>query len=380
MLCNCYEREYLHSISFVFGISYIYNDSRAKSNHLKVPMPVVDSYLGKPMLSLTDSPTTLEENLTQRPGVGIVALITHPSGGTRDPHALLNETAHQLHDRPLTDFDQSRTYNTYDGQNQAQGLDWYRIDFPQPVTFNCIELTMGIPYRDGGWRTSLNVEVRDQAGAWVPVANLGITPDYQFADSRLGRRPYETYALTFDEVTTQALRLIGRPGGIAQFTSLGQLAAYRRNLSLWNPTNLPAPPVPYLYQQIAPQTVWDMSDHLAKLTGLAVGFPLIENYLDEQRYQRLWQRVRHNYEGEPNLWFLVGEAIGWDAWRRLSVGVAGKHLIAPGEPYVRLSFYNMLAGAVAPAIVDGHVHGEMTTRSVILKDTLLRAQLEEPAL
>lgn len=311
-----------------------------------------------------------EENLVLRQHVRITASVPHPTGGgARDPCVLLNETAHCLGGRPLFDFDQSRTYNTYDGQNQTNDRDWYAIEFPQAATCNCIELTMGMPYRDGGWWTSLDIEARADTGEWYAVENLAITPPYNFDDTRCERRPYETYALTFNALTTKAVRLAGCPGGLAQFTSLARLSAYHRDLSHWNPTSLPDPPVPYIFRLISPQTIWDLSENLAKLTGLVVVFPLMENYLDEQRYQRLWQRIRRNYQGEPDLGFLLGESIGWEAWRRIGAAVIVDHPIAPGDPHIRLSFYNTLASAVAPVVIDGQVLGEMTTRSVILKDT-----------
>ncbi len=143
------------------------------------------------------------------------------------PKVLLNDIAHRLDGRPLRDFLGSRCYDTYDGQNQTSGLDWYALEFAAPYTVNCVEITMGLPYRDGSWWTSLAVEYRMDADmGWQPVVNLAITPPYDFADRRGARRPFETYALTFDAVTVQAIRVIGRPGGVAQFTALARLAVY----------------------------------------------------------------------------------------------------------------------------------------------------------
>jgi hypothetical protein len=170
-----------------------------------------------------------EDNLALHPNVQIEVSLCHPTGGAaRDPRILLNERAHRLDNRPLSEFAQQHTYDTYDGQNQAAQPDWYKLDFNQPVTFNCIELTMGLPYRDGGWWLSLNVEIyqRDQ---WRQVEALSITPPYNFDNHRGERRPYQTYMLNFREVTGQVVRLIGQPGGLAQFTSLARLAVYHRD-------------------------------------------------------------------------------------------------------------------------------------------------------
>ncbi len=235
--------------------------------------------------------------------------------------------------------------------------------------FNCIEMTMGLPYRDGGWWTSLAVEVRAAGsdGIWERLNGLRIMPPYSFADSRVGRLPYETYALTFGEITTVAVRVIGRPGGSAQFTALGRLAVYHRDLSRWNPADLGSPPVPYIFRLISPHIVWDLSEYLVKLTGLIMSIPLMEYYLDASRYGQFWQRISRNYQGEPELWYLVGDSIGWTAWRRINMAEDGAERIAPAEPHVRTIFHHTLASAVAPIVVDGQVLAEMRTRPVLLK-------------
>jgi len=317
----------------------------------------------------TDSPCQDEENLALRPNVEITVSVPNSIGCcARDPRVLLNETAHRLNGRPLAEFAQSRTHDTYDGQNQAAGPDWYAIEFPQPVTFNCIEVTMGFPYRDGGWWTSLHAETRAEDGeTWQRVENLEIAPPYTLDDTRYGRRPYETYALTFSAVTAPAVRVIGRPGGLAQFTSLGRLAVYHRDLSRWNPACLPDPPLPYIFHLIFPRTIFDMSESLVRLTGLRIRFPFMEYYLDQDRQKRLWQRIRKNYEGEPELWFLVGETMGWDIWERAGSAVSGTRSGDISRPYIRLSFHDTVATAVAPIRVEDQTLGEMTTHPVILE-------------
>ncbi|MBI5670402.1 MAG: hypothetical protein HZC41_20605 [Chloroflexi bacterium] len=85
-------------------------------------------------------------------------------------------------------------------------------------------MTKECPNRDGGWWTTLTVEWLDERERWQPVEALAITPPYNFRDVPYGRRPYGTHALTFSPVTARAVRLIGTPGGLAQFTSLAYLA------------------------------------------------------------------------------------------------------------------------------------------------------------
>jgi AraC-like DNA-binding protein len=311
-----------------------------------------------------------DENLTQRPGVRVEASVTQTTGrAAHDPAVLLTDPPQHLDGQPLLAFlnYRSKTYDTYDGHNLASGPDWYAVHFSEAVTANCIEITMECPNRDGGWWTSLGVEYQDTAsGGWQPVSGFEITPPYNFADTPQGRRPYETHALTFNEVETRAVRVIGQPGGLAQFTSLAHLAVYNRDLTRWNPASLPVPPVPYIFRLIPPHTIWDLSESMVKLTGLAVNVAYMDHYLDPARYERWWKRISRNYQGEPELWQLLGMSIGWDTWNRLENPDAGT--IIHREPHVLIGFHNTIGRAVAPIIVDQQVQGEMTSHQVIISD------------
>ncbi len=312
-----------------------------------------------------------EVNLALKPDVRIMVSIAAPiGGGSRDPRILLNNSAHELDGHPLSDFDQSRTYDTYHGQNQVDGTDWYALEFTQSTVFNCIEMTMGLFYPDGGWWKTLFVEVIKHRGdEWQLVDNFDITPSYNFNDVPHGRKPYETYALTFAEVSAIAVRIIGQVGGIARFTSLARLAVYQRDLSRWNPSALSTPPVPFVFQLVPPQMIWDLSENLTKLTGLAIKFPFMKQYLDQNRYQQYQNRIQRNYQGEPDLWFLVGETVGWNLWKSVNETPINQET-KPKEPYVRVRFNNTLAQAVAPIVVNDQILGEMTTYDVIIKDQL----------
>ncbi len=290
-------------------------------------------------------------------------------GGSRDPRVLLNETAHQLDGRPLSYFDRAQTYDTYDGQNAGSGCDWYALEFPTATTINCIEMTMGYPHRDGGWWTSLTVEVRLEGhDTWSGVEQLDITPPYCFANTPVGRRPFETYVLTFQTVCVRALRLIGQPGGIAQLTSLARIAVYKRDLSRMNPLRMSNPPVPHIFRLIPPHLAFDLAENLAILTGLVVEIPLMEYYLDSQRFERFWQRISRNYRGEPDLWFLLGENIGWNTWNRMIGGEIPQPPAMSTLPYVKTVFADVFAYAVAPVVVDGLVLGVMSAGHVLLQE------------
>ncbi|HLV34737.1 MAG TPA: AraC family transcriptional regulator [Spirillospora sp.] len=312
-----------------------------------------------------------EVNLATGPGVVISVSPIKPTGsGSRDPRVLLQELFEQAGDGLSASLlDQSKTYDTYDGQNAAAGPDWYMIQFPETTTFNCIEMTMGLPYRDGGWWTSLAVETRsDESKAWQPVTDLEITPPYDFTDSRGTRRPFETHVLSFATISARMLRLIGRPGGVAEFTSLARLAVYRRDFSRWCKIDIPAAPTPYLFRLIDPNVLWDLSQSLVKLTGLTVDLAGMEYYLDQTRYQQYRQTVGPLYQGAPDLWFLMGNVMGWITWSKLLAESAELLGDSPVDPHVTVSFHRTLAQARAPIIVDGHTVGTMTSRYALLAD------------
>jgi AraC-like DNA-binding protein len=315
---------------------------------------------------MTASP---DENLAQRPGVYVEVSVAHPTGrGSRDPNVLLHHPPFSLDGQPLSTFLQYRdfTYDTYDGLNAASGPDWYAIHFPEPTAINCIEMTMECPNRDGGWWTSLNVEWLNDNG-WQPVDKMDIAPAYSFEDVPYTRRPYDTHVVTFVQVVTRAVRLIGQPGGLAQFTSLAYLAVFCRDLTRWNPTSIPEPPVPYLFRLIPPHSIWDLSESLVKLTGLAISVASMDHYLDQNRYERWWRRIRRNYTGEPELWALLGMRIGWDIWNRIFNPDEERDALLR-EPYVRLSFHNTIGQASAPIVVDNQLLGEIVSHQVIVPE------------
>jgi AraC-like DNA-binding protein len=310
------------------------------------------------------------QNLAQMPGVTLQVAHKQPIGsGSRDPRVLLNNDDFAQGVKPLDFFQQSRTYDTYDGQNKANEPDWYTIRFTEQMRFNAVEMTMGFPYRDGGWWTSLAVEIQtDQHQPWQPVNLMRITPDYDFTNHRGKRRPFESYLVTFDDVTASAVKLIGQPGGLAQFTSLARLAVYHRDCSSDLARFFTAPPTPYIYELISPATFADLSESLMKLTGLSISVEGLEYYLDESRYNRFWERIRANYYGQPDLWFIIGNAIGWDVLPQLQIETSKLYPATPNEPHVQVWFHHTLANAAAPIVIEGQTLGHLTTTSVVLKD------------
>lgn len=320
-----------------------------------------------------------EENLAYRQGVQLTASISQPmGGGALTPLVLINEAMHRLDGKPLSAFHPGRSYDTYVGRDRPDGPDWYAIEFPEPATFNCLEMTMGIPYPDGGWWTTLNIEVRPtQGAAWQPVEHIQLTPGYNFSDTFYGRRPYETYVLTFQEVTAQVIRLVGYGGGTKRFTSLGRLAVYLRNLSRWNVARVPPPPIPLLFQLIPPDAIWGMSYHFMEAMGFPLFLPLLQCYTDNSRDDRFKHMMTRIYGDGEMLRLLVSNTIGWSTWNKDNNQGWGiwdqpdafspEHHTTTRASYVHLTWHNTIARAIAPIIVDGRNLGEIVTTPVLLK-------------
>jgi len=107
--------------------------------------------------------------------------------------------------------------------------DWIGYEFspapPSEVRLTGLVFQEGLHYLGGGWFEDMRVEVR-VGGLWQEAQGLAITPPYPF---QLAQTPgfdgvgYETYALRFDPVWGDAVRLRGTPGGADGFISCGEL-------------------------------------------------------------------------------------------------------------------------------------------------------------
>jgi AraC-like DNA-binding protein len=320
----------------------------------------------------TDPSASFEKNLVLSPDVRISASNSAPvGGGSCQPDILFNETVNHLDGHPLNEFEQINTFDTFHGRSISTTVDWYCVAFPGRADFNCVEMTMGFPYRDGGWWKSLNVEIQPAPGEnWRSVDNLRCFPDYPFTDSPHNRQPFETYLLNFDDVQAVALRVIGAPGGVASFTSLGRLAVYHRDFSRWNPSRLPPPPMPDVFQYVSPAAISDLSESLVKLSGLQIYFPMVEYYLDEARYERFWKRMQVAYMGQPSLDLLLGDTLGWVQYSALPTQ---RHHFATEikpEPYVELLLNGSMMYAVAPIVIEGQLLTNMITGNAIRREAI----------
>lgn len=186
--------------------------------------------------------------------------------------------------------------STYTGDVPAQKVDWWAIQFPHPVCFNCVEFTHGRVAQDGGYWVSLDVQVRrERGGPWTSVPRFRIFPEYDLSDRRGDRKPFESYAILFDEVEALAVRLHGRPGGNSRLTTLSHMGAYHVDMDTWDPSSVPPPPVPRLFRLLEPHRLSQFFFDFEKVTGvmMTAETPIppsfgLDSYLDEELYQRFF--------------------------------------------------------------------------------------------
>jgi hypothetical protein len=118
--------------------------------------------------------------------------------------------------------------------NVLMADDWWGYEWPQPMYFQEIHYYPGNVFGDGGWWTSLGVQFTKNGVSWYNIPNVTITPSYQFSpdtpDGRspaLGGLPYiRRHIIKFPKVEGISVRIIGAPGGTADFTSMGELEVY----------------------------------------------------------------------------------------------------------------------------------------------------------
>ena len=147
----------------------------------------------------------------------IIARVTAPTGGGSKNLGIIRDGV-----KPAVGNTSSLLqYDTYDGANRAP-VDWIGYQFSSPQTFNKVVFQEGKHFANGGWFSTLTVQVL-QAGTWVNVSNMSMTPVYPGVNNNVS---YETYTLQFAAISGDAIRIYGDPGGSTDFISVGELEVY----------------------------------------------------------------------------------------------------------------------------------------------------------
>jgi len=291
------------------------------------------------------------DNLAREPDVKITCSIGGRSSspdGTLD--LLKNDNVSRLNqDHPLH-FWRGFHFNSFSLKKPDRPVH-FTIRFPRSVLCNCIEMTMGFIRIDGGWWTSLDVEYLDESSKrWRPAEDLEMDPSYPFQDEKLNRKPFTTYLLRFSAVQTKALRLVGRPGGVDEFVCLSQLAVFHRDFSLWDRTELPAPPIPHGVRLIPPDKTAAITDMFATATGLEPRIHYFDLFRESGYVTQ--QEIRRSRRNMYLANFLT-KYLGY-RWRYLGDEKIDVISESRFEPSIRRCFHGTLANLIAPIRVNNH--------------------------
>ena len=161
-----------------------------------------------------------------------IARVTAPTGGGARSLDVIRDGTRP----PVGSADSALQYDTYDGPNTV-AEDWIGYQFGSNQTFRRVLFQEGKNFVDGGWFTTLRVQVR-QGGNWINVPGLTITPSYPGTNNGTN---YETYDLQFTPTSGDGIRIIGNPGGSVDFISVGELRAYASTTPGRNLTALGSP-------------------------------------------------------------------------------------------------------------------------------------------
>jgi hypothetical protein len=163
----------------------------------------------------TSQTFTITPSILTTSGTIIAKVLAPTGGGNHNPEVIRDG------DKPPTGTVASgRQYDTCCANNNPE--DWIGYQYSSAQTFGRVVFQEGMHFFDGGWFTTLRVQVR-QNGIWVNVPNLVVTPAYPNGNDGVN---FNTYSLQFNPMTGDAIRIDGPPGGSLGFVSVGELEVY----------------------------------------------------------------------------------------------------------------------------------------------------------
>lgn len=137
----------------------------------------------------------------------------HPiGGGNWDPEVMRDGDF-----PPVGNNESLRQFDTFHEGDQGNS-DWVGYTFSSPQLISKLVFQEGKEFFDGGWFETLDVQVRNGV-AWTNVEDVVVSPSYA-GENGLS---FETYEFTFPPVIADGIRIIGNPGGAANFISVGEL-------------------------------------------------------------------------------------------------------------------------------------------------------------
>jgi hypothetical protein len=121
-------------------------------------------------------------------------------------------------------------------KSNSPKVDYYGYGWKNSQKISMMALQTGCMEEFGGWFTSLNVQYQNEAGKWIPVEKISITPALPETDIVFFQPHFAEYVISFPTVETRAIRIIGDTKiqdhwhkytkHVSGFTSVTELSVY----------------------------------------------------------------------------------------------------------------------------------------------------------
>lgn len=140
----------------------------------------------------------------------VLAAVTQPKGGGSRDLNVLRDRATSPH------------YDSWDGQNTLE-KDFYGYEWDKPVTIGSLRFTAGPVSDNGGYFETFGIEYRNEKDEWIAIEKPDIDPLFT---KKLAKKGRQKFTIRFEAVKTTAIRIVGKPGGKNQFTSIAELSVH----------------------------------------------------------------------------------------------------------------------------------------------------------
>ncbi|MCF8261879.1 MAG: ADP-ribosylglycohydrolase family protein [Melioribacteraceae bacterium] len=125
---------------------------------------------------------------------------------------LFNKNASDKNIEILRDGSKEQTYYSIK-RNAERELDFYGYKWNEARKISAISFNNGIPQEFCGWFTSFEVEYLAN-GTWTKIEDVKISPEMNLENSQWLKPSLIDYEISFAEVYTEGIRIIGLSGGI----------------------------------------------------------------------------------------------------------------------------------------------------------------------
>ena len=126
-----------------------------------------------------------------------------------------------------------QNYDTYDGNTPNPGslqgeetFEFFGYLFDTPLEVHSLVYYTGGVFGDGGWWTTMGVQVTNDGMTWQDASGFVSGPVYNTRDSGSGRSAYSKYIISIIPDTVVGVRIAGHAGGSARFVSICELEVY----------------------------------------------------------------------------------------------------------------------------------------------------------